>query len=362
MQARIWKSAPFEKVNSYIHRPLDFVKKIMKQRGECVIINTIIQEGEVQMSKVCPKCGREFMSSRTGKCPICEVALVEGVDNSEAARKERLRELKERELGNTGSQTRQNQSQSNQKSVQNQGAYRENQNTDLGMKNKPVSSGPSGLSIAALIFSFFGCLSFVGTILAIIDLCIKDGKKKICSVIALIITFLWCFFIIMVIIGSGSEKPKAVTASSNGRTTIQQADTQSGESSKDTFGLMETAEMNDIQVTMTNYKESAGSEWNSPASGNVFVLVEFEIVNNSDSDLAISSMLSFEAYADDYAANSSLTALLENDQNQLDGSIASGKRMRGWVGYEVPSGWRTLEVHFTDNVWSSNKFKFFVQK
>lgn len=125
---------------------------------------------------------------------------------------------------------------------------------------------------------------------------------------------------------------------------------------------METAEMNDIQVTMTNYKESAGSEWNSPASGNVFVLVEFEIVNNSDSDLAISSMLSFEAYADDYAANSSLTALLENDQNQLDGSIASGKRMRGWVGYEVPSGWRTLEVHFTDNVWSSNKFKFFVQK
>ena len=78
----------------------------------------------------------------------------------------------------------------------------------------------------------------------------------------------------MVIIGSGSEKPKAVTASSNGRTTTQQADTQSGESSKDTFGLMETAEMNDIQVTMTNYKESAGSEWNSPASGNVFVLVE----------------------------------------------------------------------------------------
>ena len=118
-------------------------------------------------------------------------------------------------------------------------------------------------------------------------------RKKICSVIALIITFLWCFFIIMVIIGSGSEKPKAVTASSKWKNHNSAGRYAKRRILKGYFGLMETAEMNDIQVTMTNYKESAGSEWNSPASGNVFVLVEFEIVNNSDSDLAISSMLSF---------------------------------------------------------------------
>ena len=55
-------------------------------------------------------------------------------------------------------------------------------------------------------------------------------------------------------------------------------------------------------------------------------------------------------------------ALMENEQNQLDGTIASGKKMRGWTGYEVSSEWKELEIHFTDNVWSSNKFKFLIQK
>lgn len=131
---------------------------------------------------------------------------------------------------------------------------------------------------------------------------------------------------------------------------------------KDTFGLMETAEMNNVQVTMTNYSENYGSEWNQPADGNVFVLAEFEIANNSDSELAVSSILSFDAYVDGYSANTSFGALLENEQNQLDGTIASGMKMRGWIGYEFPANWRKLEIHFTDNVWTSNKFKFLIKK
>lgn len=87
---------------------------------------------------------------------------------------------------------------------------------------------------------------------------------------------------------------------------------------------------------MTDYKESAESEWNSPSGGNVFVLIEFEIENNSSEKLAISSALSFEAYADDYALNYALNAMMDNEQTQLDGNIASGKKMRGWIGYEVP--------------------------
>ena len=70
-------------------------------------------------------------------------------------------------------------------------------------------------------------------------------------------------------------------------------------------------------------------------------------------------MASFEAYADDYALNYSLNALLENESaNQLDGTIAAGKKMNGVIGYEVPADWKDIEIHFTDNVWSSNKFKF----
>lgn len=128
---------------------------------------------------------------------------------------------------------------------------------------------------------------------------------------------------------------------------------------KDIFYVGETAELNNVQVTMTDYSESYGSDFNYPAGGNVFVLVEFEIVNNSNSDLTISSMLSFSAYADDYALDYSLGALMEKgSSNQLDGTIAAGKRMKGVIGWEVPLDWKTIEIHFTDNVWSNNKFRF----
>lgn len=169
-----------------------------------------------------------------------------------------------------------------------------------------------------------------------------------------------------VLAGVFSDSPKKVETPSditeqvaNGEEDVTKGKT---DSEKATFSIGETAEMNDVQVTMIDYSESNGSEWNEPIEGKVYVLVEFEIQNNSDSELAVSSALSFEAYADDYAANASLGALMENKETQLDGSIASGKKMRGWVGYEVPVEWKTLEIHFTDNVWSSDKFKFEIEK
>lgn len=95
----------------------------------------------------------------------------------------------------------------------------------------------------------------------------------------------------------------------------------------------------------------------------VFVLVEFEIANNSDSELSVSSMLSFDAYADDYALNYSLSATMESESgSQLDGTIAPGKKMRGEIGYEVTADWSNIEIHFTDNVWSSSDFVFEINK
>ena len=120
--------------------------------------------------------------------------------------------------------------------------------------------------------------------------------------------------------------------------------------------------MNDVQVTLLKYSESKGSEFNKPSDGNVFLMAEFEIVNHSDSEMNVSSMLSFEAYADDYALNYSLGAITDNNDTQLDGTIAAGKKMKGYIGYEVPKDWSTVEIHFTDDVWSNNKFKFEIKK
>lgn len=162
--------------------------------------------------------------------------------------------------------------------------------------------------------------------------------------------------------------PKKVTEADGEKKTDnkeseQKSDIDEPEANEETkFRKGETAEMNDVRVTMTSCKLGKGSEYNKPDDGNAYLLVEFEIENNSDKELAISSMLSFEAYADDYSLDYSFGALMEAEGNQLDGTIASGKKMKGWIGWEVPEDFKTAEIHFTDNVWSSNKFVFLIER
>ncbi len=126
-----------------------------------------------------------------------------------------------------------------------------------------------------------------------------------------------------------------------------------------TYDVGDTAKKNDLAVTLVNVTESTGSEYNEPTDGNVFVLCEFEIVNNSDSEVTVSSLMSFEAYCDDYNCSLSFSALMEAaDKNQLDGTIAPGKKLNGVIGYEVSKDWKELELHFTPDVLSDKEIVF----
>lgn len=171
----------------------------------------------------------------------------------------------------------------------------------------------------------------------------KKGKGKFALLVIVVIIII---IIIAAVKGGGDSK----TASN-------------GETEKTSFSVGETATLKDVSVTLIGVTESAGSTYNKPADGNVFVLCEFNIENNSSKDITISSMMSFEAYADDYSTNVSLTALMEKgDKNQLDGTVAAGKKMTGVVGYEVPATWANLEINFTPDFWSTKDIKFIATK
>lgn len=171
--------------------------------------------------------------------------------------------------------------------------------------------------------------------------------------------------------GSDDNKPSKVgdtnsSSADNNSNKSQQNNTEPSsveeESKEAIFRKGEIAELNSVQVTLTDYKESTGSDYNKPTDGNVFLMAEFEISNNTEKELTVSSMMSFDAYADDYALNFSFSALMEKEGNQLDGTIAAGKKLKGWIGWEVPADYQNVEIHFTDNVWSSNKFVFLIEK
>ena len=124
------------------------------------------------------------------------------------------------------------------------------------------------------------------------------------------------------------------------------------------FHVGDVVEMKNIQVTLVNVTESTGANYMTPDEGKVFVLCEFNIENNSGSDISVSSLMSFEAYVDDYSTNMSLTATMSSDKSQLDGTVAAGKKMNGVIGYEADKDWKTLEVRFTPNFWTGKDIVF----
>lgn len=127
---------------------------------------------------------------------------------------------------------------------------------------------------------------------------------------------------------------------------------------KSIFQVGEKVELNNVITTLVGVEENTGSTFNKPTEGNVFLICEFEIENNSNEELAISSLMSFDAYCDDYSTNLSLTAIVSSDKNQLDGTVAPGKKMKGIVGYEVPNDWEKIEIVFSPDFWSRKDITF----
>lgn len=194
--------------------------------------------------------------------------------------------------------------------------------------------------------------------------CGAKNKKKHLILIIIIV-----FFVLICITASSgdSDEPQKVENTDTGKieTSVENKEEVKEEvkEEKNEFYVGETAELKEVFVTLVNVTESTGSQFNTPTDGNVFVLCEFEIANNSDKDIAVSSMMSFETYCDDYTCTFSLTALMEKgNKNQLDGTVAAGKKFNGVIGYEVPADWNELEIRFTPDFWSGSDIVFVANK
>lgn len=186
--------------------------------------------------------------------------------------------------------------------------------------------------------------------------CPKCGaKQKKHNVFGVLLLVVGIFLMLTAIGGSGSDgKPQRVTESASPGASVSTTSTPEPEM----FTVGNPVSLNDIVVTLVDVSESTGGNYMQPSDGKVFILCEFDIENNSDKDIAVSSILSFEAYVDNYATSMNLSAMLSSDKPQLDGTIAAGKKMRGVIGYEADPDWNSIEVRFKPDFWSGNEFLF----
>lgn len=193
--------------------------------------------------------------------------------------------------------------------------------------------------------------------------CPKCGAKQKKHTALGVILVIFGVLLIVAAIGGGSDDPKKVGDSVPTQSQDDQsAETNSVEPEKTTFGVGEQVSLNDVIVTLNGVTESNGSQFNKPSDGNVFILCEFTIENNSDRDLSISSIMCFEAYVDGYSTSMSLSAMIESDKNQLDGAVAAKRKMNGAIGYETAADWGEIEIRFTPDFWSGKDITFIYSK
>ena len=124
------------------------------------------------------------------------------------------------------------------------------------------------------------------------------------------------------------------------------------------FSVGDRVELNNIVVTLTNVSESNGGNYMTPDAGKVYIICEFNIENNSTNDITVSSLLSFEAYIDDYTTTMDFGATVSSNKAQLDGTVAAGKKMSGIIGYSADKGWQELEIRFTPDFWAGSDIIF----
>lgn len=180
----------------------------------------------------------------------------------------------------------------------------------------------------------------------------------------------WWFWVIVVLVlfiaigsSSGADNgPQKVADDVNSISNSQNISEETTAATETIFSVGDKVELNDIVVTLVDVSESTGANYMTPSDGKVFLLCEFEIENNSTKEITISSIMSFEAYVDDYTTSMSLSAIASSTKGQLDGTVAAGKKMNGVIGYEVDSDWSALEVHFTPDFWVGEDIVFNVLK
>lgn len=191
-----------------------------------------------------------------------------------------------------------------------------------------------------------------------------EVKKKKGGCLKTILIVFGIFIVIGVIgsmVGGDKSEPKKVSSSSSQNV----ESSQSSQEEKTEFQVGETVSLKDVKVTLISATESAGNEYVKPDDGKEFLILEFNIENNSSKDINISSVANFEAYCDDYSLNQDILgqqAPEADGKTQLDGSVASGKKMNGIIVYQVPTDFKSFEINVAPDFWSTKDIKYVINK
>ena len=109
----------------------------------------------------------------------------------------------------------------------------------------------------------------------------------------------------------------------------------------------ETLERGGIQFTfesITKYIDNSDFVFDKPDDGKEFILLWFSVKNTTNEDYYV-NMFYEDSYCDDIAVKSTLI-LVNVAGDTLWGDVANGKIRKGYVAYQLPLDWQTIEFQY----------------
>ena len=120
----------------------------------------------------------------------------------------------------------------------------------------------------------------------------------------------------------------------------------------------ETLTVDWLQITLdsvTNYVDDSEFLSDKPDEGKEFVVLWFTAKNTSEEDEHI-NMFYEDSYCDDFSIKSE-SFLFHLTGETLWGDIAAGKASKGYVAYQVPTDWDTIEFQYQPNLFGNSASK-----
>lgn len=191
--------------------------------------------------------------------------------------------------------------------------------------------------------------------------CRKKQGAPGCLIVVLVVVVL---VVIAAFAGGGeSSTPQKVESTSGTSQSASQASQAQSQPEQTVFTVGDTVELNGVKTTLLSAEEYPGKQYMMPTDGNVFLVCQFEIENDSSAEINVSSMVSFNAYCDDYSVSLSITGeMLEDSWKSLDGTVVPGKKINGVIAYEIPQDWQKMEISYTPSFWSGHDVQFEINK
>ena len=93
--------------------------------------------------------------------------------------------------------------------------------------------------------------------------------------------------------------------------------------------------------------------------GNKFIVLFFDVENISSSDEHFNTLY-FESYIDDYSVDETFFINKPDNYSYLSGDVASGKKLKGYIAYEVEPNWKEIEFSYKNWVGTSGKIATFL--